>query len=445
MNRFVKQNLLLISVMGISGVVILALLIYSAIVYFQMSQCISETETLREQIRKLISQRPAPVEGNKPLLQKDIDLYTKLNTELSAAIGHPYKKAGERFIEILKNVKKDGSIEEARKEFIEEYNSTVGIDEKPARQGMALEEMRRKYRATWRPALREFLKLVAPLTQEPDLERDGEAFAFAAIGIPRKMQNNPEKVMDYCRKYQAKINQLMGQRMRTEADSLGFSFIENPAKTFEVEGSEGGPVKAAFRVEDIPLITRHWDIIGDICKRISTVEIQTLNFFHIRGINAENGAYDGTVTSRGNYQVYHYSFEVTSSMENLRKLVKAFNYDPATKRLYIIRSIFVYASDVELAAARFLLNPQLAQQEAEKAEKTEKSAVSGRRGRRRGAAPVEEPQQGTVVAAGPGKKDEPMEVKVGDVVIYGKYAGTDVSVDGKDYLIMKQSDILAIL
>ena len=57
----------------------------------------------------------------------------------------------------------------------------------------------------------------------------------------------------------------------------------------------------------------------------------------------------------------------------------------------------------------------------------------------------EKPQQGTVVAAGPGKKDEPMEVKVGDVVIYGKYSGTEVSVDGKDYLIMKQSDILAIL
>ena len=50
-----------------------------------------------------------------------------------------------------------------------------------------------------------------------------------------------------------------------------------------------------------------------------------------------------------------------------------------------------------------------------------------------------------VVAVGPGKKDEPMEVKVGDVVIYGKYAGTEVSVEGKDYLIMKQSDILAIL
>ena len=57
----------------------------------------------------------------------------------------------------------------------------------------------------------------------------------------------------------------------------------------------------------------------------------------------------------------------------------------------------------------------------------------------------EKPQQGTVLAAGPGKKDEPMEVKEGDVVLYGKYAGTEVTVDGKQYLIVKQSDILAIL
>lgn len=57
----------------------------------------------------------------------------------------------------------------------------------------------------------------------------------------------------------------------------------------------------------------------------------------------------------------------------------------------------------------------------------------------------EKPQQGVIVAAGPGKKDEPMEVKVGDVVLYGKYAGTEVNVAEKKYLIVKQSDILAIL
>ena len=57
----------------------------------------------------------------------------------------------------------------------------------------------------------------------------------------------------------------------------------------------------------------------------------------------------------------------------------------------------------------------------------------------------EKPQQGVVIAAGPGKKDEPMEVKVGETVLYGKYAGTEVTVDNKKYLIVKQSDILAVL
>ncbi len=57
----------------------------------------------------------------------------------------------------------------------------------------------------------------------------------------------------------------------------------------------------------------------------------------------------------------------------------------------------------------------------------------------------EKPQQGKVIAAGPGKQDEPMEVKEGDVVLYGKYAGTEVTFEDKKYLIVKQSDILAIL
>ncbi len=57
----------------------------------------------------------------------------------------------------------------------------------------------------------------------------------------------------------------------------------------------------------------------------------------------------------------------------------------------------------------------------------------------------EKPQKGKVIAAGPGKKDEPTTVKVGDEILYGKYAGTEIHVDGTDYLIMRESDILAIV
>ena len=57
----------------------------------------------------------------------------------------------------------------------------------------------------------------------------------------------------------------------------------------------------------------------------------------------------------------------------------------------------------------------------------------------------EKPQKGQIIAVGKGKKDEPMTVKVGDTVLYGKYSGTEITVDSKDYLIMRESDIFAIL
>ena len=57
----------------------------------------------------------------------------------------------------------------------------------------------------------------------------------------------------------------------------------------------------------------------------------------------------------------------------------------------------------------------------------------------------EKPQTAEVVAVGPGTKDEPMEVKVGDTVVFSKFAGTDVKYDGCEYTIMNQSDILAIV
>ena len=57
----------------------------------------------------------------------------------------------------------------------------------------------------------------------------------------------------------------------------------------------------------------------------------------------------------------------------------------------------------------------------------------------------EKPLEGVVVAVGNGTKEVTMEVKVGDKVLYGKYAGTEVTVDGKEYLIMRQQDVLATL
>ena len=57
----------------------------------------------------------------------------------------------------------------------------------------------------------------------------------------------------------------------------------------------------------------------------------------------------------------------------------------------------------------------------------------------------EKPQKGKVVAIGDGKKDEPLTVKVGDTILYGKYSGSELKYEGKDLMIMRESDILAII
>ena len=57
----------------------------------------------------------------------------------------------------------------------------------------------------------------------------------------------------------------------------------------------------------------------------------------------------------------------------------------------------------------------------------------------------EKPQKGNIVAVGPGTKENPVTVKVGNTVLYGKYSGTELKLNGKDYLIMRESDILAIV
>jgi len=57
----------------------------------------------------------------------------------------------------------------------------------------------------------------------------------------------------------------------------------------------------------------------------------------------------------------------------------------------------------------------------------------------------EKPQKGKIVAVGPGDKDNKITLKVGDCVLYGKYSGTEINYEGSDYLIMKESDVLAII
>ncbi|UKI33159.1 MAG: hypothetical protein L6W00_06620 [Lentisphaeria bacterium] len=113
MNRFVKNNLVLFIVLGLSVAVALVLLVWTAIRYTQMTRYINETDKLRKQIGELISKTPAPVDDNKPRISADIELYSKTAAGLQQRFGHPMAPAVDAFIKELKLTPKEAKAEGA--------------------------------------------------------------------------------------------------------------------------------------------------------------------------------------------------------------------------------------------------------------------------------------------------------------------------------------------
>jgi chaperonin GroES len=112
--------------------------------------------------------------------------------------------------------------------------------------------------------------------------------------------------------------------------------------------------------------------------------------------------------------------------------VKLITDNPKIKRLISMSTLAEIQVNVQPLADRVLVEPAPAE------EKTAFGIIIPDTAK-------EKPQRGTVVAVGPGKKDEPMTVKVGDTVLYGKYSGTELAYEGKDVLIMRESDIYAVI
>jgi chaperonin GroES len=111
--------------------------------------------------------------------------------------------------------------------------------------------------------------------------------------------------------------------------------------------------------------------------------------------------------------------------------IKAIAFSANNKKQYQLKKVSIMNCNIKPLADRVLVKP------AEAEQKTAGGIIIPDTAK-------EKPQRGTVVAVGPGKKDEPMTVAVNDTVLYGKYSGTEIQIDGETYLIMKESDIYAI-
>ena len=165
MNRFVKNNLVLFIVLGLSVAVALVLLVWTAIRYTQMTRYINETDKLRKQIGELISKTPAPVDDNKPRISADIELYSKTAAGLQQRFGHPMAPAVDAFIKELKLTPKEAKAEGAPKtitlEWLKEqfHEGWDRIDSNnSAQQGVFYKQFQRRF-SNWTEALQEFRKV----------------------------------------------------------------------------------------------------------------------------------------------------------------------------------------------------------------------------------------------------------------------------------------------
>lgn len=388
MNRFVKNNLVLFIVLGVSVVVALALLVWTAIRYTQMTRYINETDKLRKQIGELIAKTPAPVDENKPRISADIDLYSKTAAGLQKRFGHPLDPAVDAFIKELKLTEKEAKAEDAPKEitlaWLKEkfHEGWDRIDaNNSAQQGVFYKQFQRRFR-NWPEALQEFRKLAENATTEPITEFNIDEVFLGALGIPRTMQSRPENLTKFISDFRYKLLDMLAGKVAVGPNASLFSFEEN----------------TVYQPEEYPLVVRNWDIIGDLAQKISKSGVKELTAFRKRTLAGEES---------GGYQLHHFSFEVIGSISNIRKLVKDIDNAFASNRVYLVRSVSLYALNDPAEALFSQENtlPQdfidsLMEQEARKSAAAaamttttpaQQPQVRGRRGRRQSVVPMEMP------------------------------------------------------
>ena len=203
--------------------------------------------------------------------------------------------------------------------------------------------------------------------------------ALAALGIPNELNGNADMMQDFMDKCRQRFAALMPEKIRPEAINFGLA----PA------------VIGSYKTNDYRYLVTHLDIIGDIAKRIAQSPVDALTGFVVRGGIPSTGAnredapgLEASFATDGKLSVAHSTFEVTGSLDAIRDLAKRFEQAAADRRIYVIRSIFIYISDEDDAKALRVLKPSTVKEKPATTEQPERTTSRGSR-RRRGSSNTE--------------------------------------------------------
>lgn len=341
MNRFVKKNFALVSILALAALIACGLLVYATIVNFQRAGYNGETNKLVAQIAGLIKKKPAPVDGNRPLLEQDIALYSRISVRLRERFQNPLLVAVDEFLSVLEQrpVKdEEGKLKPVepmtRVRFLEMFRPEW--DAIPAgnfpQQEYFLRQFRRRFK-NWEAAQAKFIEKAKEITLEPLDTVNADAVLLSALGIPRMLRGSPDELKRFMENMRVKISEISADKLSIpfEASQFGFNFA-----------SPGNYLPA-----DYPIIIAHWNHLGDLVKRLVNANVKMLYGIkvRVRGAEGNTPSLQGSVEQSGSYKLYHYSIEISGSMASIRRAAKLLDDAYQDGRVYIVRSIFLFAEE----------------------------------------------------------------------------------------------------
>jgi hypothetical protein len=315
MNKFVKKNMVLFIVSSVTLIAVLVLAYMVVREHSAMQDYIRETDTLKNQIKDLIKQKPAPVEGNLDRLKKDTQQYKDKFKEIRVLFGMPYYPAVTKFAQNM-----GSNFEEFQAKFASFWESNKAS-------GVTRDQVYRMFKNSfnapdkWDKAIQDFTVEAQKYTSELIDENNVDEILLAALGLERNLSGSKVKCDAFMRGIRWKLLDLYGGDKDKKTEKIEFG---PTASSFSFD-SKSLPDKDAS-----PFIVKCWGAVDDLAKRIAGSGITYLESF-------EKESLAGRVV--GNYTYYRFTIIVQGDLNNIRKLIDTLYKAYAERRVYIVRGI----------------------------------------------------------------------------------------------------------
>lgn len=416
MSRFTKKNIVFISILWVAGAVAAILLVIAGVVLFKLLDSIGDTQKARAKVESLTRAKPAPGRENEERIKQDIVVYKKAAANLRKGFISPLQPAVDAFIAELAAPNTLLMTEEQQERYRVKHPNIDEMDDaqrkKLPMRRLTLEEFKEFYRerfeyefgnvsdqrkealstqsyfinnfrrsfSNWQSAINKFVATARTITSEPIGTTNAVSILLSAMGFVRAVPDEAEfaRLMENYRTVIEKSAETGKVGLQVAAANFMLSSAGDSQNS-----SSNASFARGFAPADIREILFHWDVLGDLVKHLGKSGVKVFHDIKVRNFSEqpEEGRKFGTlVETIGAYQVYHYTIEISGSMESIRKLCSELDRSYKNRRLYVVRAVTLYAE--ENGAGILMKQDALTTPGTQSGSNEEDGPVRGRRRRR---------------------------------------------------------------